>query len=67
MFRGAAYADALRYDICIALWRRAMELRIQRDTLLNNEAIFTAQALVRLFVDLQVGFLCFISLVIYHS
>ncbi|KAK2712625.1 hypothetical protein QYM36_011347, partial [Artemia franciscana] len=53
MFRGAAYADALRYDICIALWRRAMELRIQRDTLLNNEAIFTAQALVRLFVDLQ--------------
>ncbi|XP_069695746.1 protein fem-1 homolog C [Periplaneta americana] len=53
MYRGAAYADALRYQRCIELWRRALEIRVEKDTILYNDTCFTAQALVRLFVDLN--------------
>nr|BAL61211.1 fem-1 homolog A-like protein [Locusta migratoria manilensis] len=53
MYRGAAYADALRYQCCIDLWRRALEIRVEKDTILYNDTCFTAQALVRLFVDLN--------------
>lgn len=52
MYRGAAYADSLQYQRCIDLWRYALELRIQKDSLLHSEACFTAQALVRLYLDL---------------
>lgn len=53
MYRGAAYADALRYQRCIDLWRRALEVRILKDSVLSSDTCFTAQALVRLFVDLN--------------
>lgn len=53
MYRGAAYADSLQYQRCIDLWRYALELRIQKDSLLHSEVCFTAQALVRLFLDLH--------------
>nr|CAD7577652.1 unnamed protein product [Timema californicum] len=53
MYRGASYADALRYQRCIDLWRRALEIRVEKDTILYNDTCFTAQALVRLFVDLN--------------
>ncbi|KAK3923380.1 Protein fem-1-like protein C [Frankliniella fusca] len=53
MYRGAAYADALRYQRCIDLWRRALEVRIMKDSILIGDTCFTAQALVRLFVDLN--------------
>ncbi|UYV60828.1 hypothetical protein LAZ67_1002483, partial [Cordylochernes scorpioides] len=53
MFRGAAYADSLQYQRCIDLWRYALSLRIRKDGLLHNEVCFTAQALVRLFLDLH--------------
>lgn len=52
MYRGAAYADSLQYQNCIDLWLYALELRIRRDTLLFNETCFTAQALVRLYLDM---------------
>lgn len=52
MYRGAAYADSLQYQRCIDLWRYALELRIQKDSLLHSEVCFAAQALVRLFLDL---------------
>lgn len=32
MYRGAAYADALRYQRCIDLWRRALEIRVEKDS-----------------------------------
>lgn len=51
MFRGAAYADSLQYQRCINLWRYALELRIQKDSLLHSEVCFAAQALVKLFLD----------------
>ena len=53
MYRGAAYADSLQYQRCIDLWRYALELRIAKDSILHSEACFSAQALVRLFLDLQ--------------
>lgn len=53
MYRGAAYADSLQYQNCIDLWLYVFELRIQRDTILFNETCFTAQALVRLYLDMM--------------
>jgi len=53
MFRGAAYADSLQYHHCIDLWKYALELRIAKDTVLYCDTCFTAQALVKLFLDLK--------------
>ncbi|XP_063238060.1 protein fem-1 homolog A [Bacillus rossius redtenbacheri] len=53
MYRGASYADALRYQRCIDLWQRALQIRVQKDTILYTDTLFTAQALVRLYVDLN--------------
>ena len=52
MHRGAAYADSLQYQHCIDLWRRALERRIEKDTVLYCDTGFTAHALVKLFLDL---------------
>lgn len=57
MYRGAAYADGLQYQRCIDLWRYALELRIQKDSLLHSESCFAAQALVRLYLDLHEKFM----------
>ena len=53
MYRGAAYADGLQYHHCIDLWKYALELRIAKDTILYCDTCFTAQALVKLFLDLN--------------
>ncbi|XP_026827953.1 protein fem-1 homolog A isoform X2 [Ooceraea biroi] len=53
MFRGASYADALRYQNCIDLWHRALEIRVEKDSILYADTCFTAQALLRLMVDLN--------------
>ena len=53
MYRGAAYADSLRYQQCIDLWKYALELRVIKDTLLYNETCFAARALVKIFLDLH--------------
>ncbi|CAD6241132.1 GSCOCG00009156001-RA-CDS [Cotesia congregata] len=53
MFRGAAYADALRYQYCIDLWRRALEIRVKNDSILYTDTCFTAQAIVRIMIDLN--------------
>lgn len=34
MYRGAAYADSLLYQRCIDLWRRALELRVAKDSVI---------------------------------
>lgn len=51
MFRGAAYAEAFRYQNCIDLWHRALEIRVEKDTILHADTCFTAQALLRLMVE----------------
>ena len=52
MYRGAAYADSLQYQHCIDLWKYALELRVDKDTVLYCDTCFTAQALVKLYLDL---------------
>lgn len=51
MFRGASYADMMRYQYCIDLWRRALEIRVEKDSILYSDTCFTAQALVRLMIN----------------
>lgn len=51
MFRGATYADTMRYQRCVDLWRRALEIRVENDSILYSDTCFTAQALVRFMVD----------------
>lgn len=51
MFRGASYADMMRYQRCIDLWRRALEIRVEKDSILYSDTSFTAQALVRFMID----------------
>jgi len=53
MYRGAAYADSLQYQHCINLWKYALELRVAKDSILFCDTCFTAQALVKLFLDLH--------------
>ncbi|XP_043271024.1 protein fem-1 homolog C isoform X2 [Venturia canescens] len=53
MYRGAAYADALRYQYCIDLWRQALETRVLKHSILCTDTCFTAQALVRIMVNLN--------------
>ena len=51
MYRGAAYADSLQYQHCIDLWKYALELRVAKDSILYCDTSFTAQALVKLYLD----------------
>lgn len=53
MFRGASYADSLRFKRCIDLWQLALETRVRRFTILHSDTCFTAQALLRLMLDLH--------------
>lgn len=50
---GASYADSLRFQRCIDLWRLALQVRVQTYSILYTDTCFTAQALVRLILDLQ--------------
>lgn len=51
MYRGASYADVMRYQRCIEIWRRALQLRTEKDTILYTDTCFTALALIKLMVD----------------
>ncbi|CAG9821966.1 unnamed protein product [Phaedon cochleariae] len=56
MYRGASYADVMRYQRCIDLWRRALEIRIEKDSILYTDTCFSAQALIRLMIEYHVKF-----------
>ncbi|KPI93633.1 Protein fem-1-like A [Papilio xuthus] len=55
MYRGAAYADAFRYQRCIDLWTWALQIRLHKDSLLfsdsSTDTCHTASALTRLLLD----------------
>ncbi|XP_046611073.1 protein fem-1 homolog C [Neodiprion virginianus] len=51
--RGASYADSLRHQRCIDLWRRALKIRVEKDSILCSDTCFIAQALVKLMVDIN--------------
>ncbi|XP_045190809.1 protein fem-1 homolog C-like isoform X1 [Mercenaria mercenaria] len=53
MYRGAVYADSHNFQRCVDLWKYAYSLRYQKDEPLNQECLFTIQALVKLFWEIQ--------------
>lgn len=54
MYRGAVYADSHRYQRCVDLWKYAYVLRNKKGEPLNHECLFTVQALIKLFWEMQV-------------
>ena len=52
MFRGASYADSLRFQRCIDLWLLALQVRVHKYSILYSDTGITAQAIVRLMLDL---------------
>ncbi|XP_026754117.2 protein fem-1 homolog A [Galleria mellonella] len=55
MYRGASYGDAFRYQRCIDLWSWALQIRIEKDSLLYADTCHTACALTRLMLDARAG------------
>ena len=53
MYRGAVYADTHRYQRCIDLWKYAFCLRHRKFQPLNQECLFTLQALCKLFWEIH--------------
>lgn len=56
MCRGASYADSLRFQRCVDLWSLALQVRVKAHSILHSDTCFTAQALIRLMLDLQEKF-----------
>lgn len=52
LYRGALFADTMRYDSCLKLWIRSLEIRLEKNTLLHSDTIFVTQAIVRLMLNL---------------
>lgn len=57
LYSGASYADSLRFQRCVDLWRLALQVRVNTHSILFSDTCFTAQALVRLMLDLQDKFI----------
>lgn len=53
LYRGAFFADSMRYDSCLRLWILSLEIRIQKNTLLHSDTVFVTQAIVRLMLNLN--------------
>lgn len=53
LYRGAFFADSMRYDICLKFWILSLQIRIERNTLLYSETVFVTQAIVRLMLNLN--------------
>ena len=54
MYRGAVYADSHRFQRCVDLWKYAYCLRHEKKDPMNPECLFSVQALVKLFWEIQV-------------
>jgi hypothetical protein len=53
LYRGAYFADSMRYDSCLKMWILSLEIRIQRNTILHSDTVFVAQAIIRLMLNLN--------------
>lgn len=53
LYRGAYFADSMRYDQCLKLWILSLEIRVQKNTLLHSDTVFVTQAIVRLMLNLS--------------
>ncbi|KAL7011527.1 hypothetical protein ACKWTF_014301 [Chironomus riparius] len=53
LYRGAFFADSMRYDSCLKLWILSLEIRVERNTILHSDTVFVAQAIIRLMLNLN--------------
>lgn len=53
LYRGAFFADSMRYDSCLKLWILSLEIRVEKNTLLHSDTVFVTQAIVRLMLNLN--------------
>ena len=53
LYRGAFFADSMRYEHCLGLWILSLEIRIKKNTLLHSDTVFVTQAIVRLMLNLN--------------
>lgn len=53
LYRGAFFADSMRYDSCLKLWILSLEIRVERNTVLHSDTVFVAQAIIRLMLNLN--------------
>jgi hypothetical protein len=53
LYRGAFFADSMRYDSCLKLWILSLQIRIEKNTLLHSDTVFVTQAIVRLMLNLN--------------
>lgn len=53
LYRGAFFADSLRFDSCLKLWTLSLEIRVDRNTVLHSDTVFVAQAIIRLMLNLN--------------
>lgn len=53
LYRGAFFADSMRYENCLGLWILSLEIRIEKNTLLHSDTVFVTQAIVRLMLNLN--------------
>ncbi|XP_076240814.1 protein fem-1 homolog C-like [Calliopsis andreniformis] len=51
LFRGASYIDVSKYQYGIDLWRRALEIRVEKDSILYLDTCATAQGLIKIIFD----------------
>lgn len=47
MFRGASYAESLRYQNCLNLWILSLEVRVQKNSILHSDTCYTLQNIIR--------------------
>jgi hypothetical protein len=52
LYRGAFFADSMRYDSCLKLWTFSLEIRIERNSILHSDTVFVLQAIIRLMLNL---------------
>lgn len=53
LYRGAFFADSMRYDSCLKLWILSLEIRVEKNTILHSDTVFVTQAIVRLMLNLN--------------
>lgn len=53
LYRGAFFADSMRYDSCLKLWIFSLEIRVERNSILHSDTVFVAQAIIRLMLNLN--------------
>lgn len=53
MFRGASYADSLRFQNCLNLWILSLEVRVEKNLILHSDTCYNSQNIIRLMLNLH--------------